>query len=165
MLFQKLKTAAELAALRDSLGDHGKSLVFTNGCFDILHVGHVRYLQHARALGHALVVAVNGDASVRALKGPTRPINSELDRAEVLAALECVDFVVLFHTERVTDIVREIRPHIYAKGGDYTVATLHPGERGALEEAGTKIEILPLVPGKSTTATLAKAGAKVSSVQ
>ena len=151
---QKLETAAELSAVRTTLGEAGKSLVFTNGCFDILHVGHVRYLQQARALGDALVVVVNGDASVRALKGPTRPINNELDRAEVLAGLECVDFVVIFHTERVTDIVREIRPHVYAKGGDYTIETLDPGE---LEEAGTRIEILPLVPGKSTTATLAKA--------
>lgn len=154
---QKLKTASELSAIRAAMGAAGKSLVFTNGCFDLLHVGHVRYLQQARALGDALVVAVNGDDSVRALKGPTRPINSELDRAEVLTALECVDFVVLFHTERVTELVREIRPHIYAKGGDYTVATLDPGERTALEEAGTQIEILSLVPGKSTTATLAKA--------
>ena len=154
---QKLKTASELSAIRAAMGAAGKSLVFTNGCFDLLHVGHVRYLQQARALGDALVVAVNGDESVRALKGPTRPINSELDRAEVLTALECVDFVVLFHTERVTELVREIRPHIYAKGGDYTVATLDPGERSALEEAGTQIEILSLVPGKSTTATLAKA--------
>ena len=154
---QKLKTASELSAIRAAMGAAGKSLVFTNGCFDLLHVGHVRYLQQARVLGDALVVAVNGDDSVRALKGPTRPINSELDRAEVLAALECVDFVVLFHTERVTELVREIRPHIYAKGGDYTVATLDPGERTALEEAGTQIEILSLVPGKSTTATLAKA--------
>lgn len=150
----KVKTAAELGAIRAELGEAGKSLVFTNGCFDILHVGHVRYLQQARALGDALVVAVNGDASVRALKGPTRPINTECDRAEVLAALVCVDYVVIFHSERVTDILREIRPQIYAKGGDYTVATLDPGERSALAEVGAKIEILALVPGKSTTATL-----------
>jgi rfaE bifunctional protein nucleotidyltransferase chain/domain len=155
----KIKTAAEVSALRTSMGEKGKSLVFTNGCFDILHVGHVRYLQQARALGDALVVAVNGDASVRALKGPTRPINSEQDRAEVLAALECVDCVVIFHTERVTEIVGEIEPHIYAKGGDYTIATLDSGERTALENVGAKIEILALVPGKSTTATLAKAAA------
>lgn len=157
MTLEKLKTAAELSAIRITLGEAGKSLVFTNGCFDILHVGHVRYLQQARALGDALIVAVNGDASVRALKGPTRPINNEFDRAEVLAGLECVNFVLLFHTDRVTDIIREIRPHVYAKGGDYTISTLDPGERAALEEAGTRIEILPLVPGRSTTATLAKA--------
>ncbi len=156
---QKLKSAAELSDIRSALGTAGKSLVFTNGCFDILHVGHVRYLRQARALGDALVVAVNGDESVRSLKGPTRPINSEADRAEVLAGLECVDFVVIFHTERVTELVGEIRPQIYAKGGDYTIATLDPSERAALENAHTRIEILPLVPGKSTTATLVRAAA------
>ena len=153
---QKLKTASELSAIRAAMGAAGKSLVFTNGCFDLLHVGHVRYLQQARALGDALVVAVNGDESVRALKGPTRPINSELDRAEVLTALECVDFVVLFHTERVTELVREIRPHIYAKGGDYTVATLDPGERTALQEVGANIQFLPFLPGFSTTQLIAR---------
>ena len=154
MSFAKIKSPEELAALRDALAAEGKRLVFTNGCFDLLHVGHVRYLQQARALGDALLVAVNGDASVRALKGPTRPVNGEEDRAEVLAALECVDFVTLFHTERVTDLVATIRPQIYAKGGDYTVASLDPGERTALEAAGSEIRILPLVPGRSTTAIL-----------
>lgn len=134
----------------------GRRLVFTNGCFDLLHVGHVRYLQAARALGDALLVAVNGDASVRALKGPSRPINSQGDRAEVLAALACVDFVTIFHTERVTDLVRVIRPQVYAKGGDYTLDSLNPEERGALEEVGAEIRLLPLVPGKSTTAILEK---------
>jgi rfaE bifunctional protein nucleotidyltransferase chain/domain len=153
---QKLQTPAQLAILRDQFAAAGRKLVFTNGCFDLLHVGHVRYLQAARALGDALLVAVNGDASVRALKGPTRPINSEEDRAEVLAALACVDFVTIFHTERVTDLVRTIRPQVYAKGGDYTVASLDPGERGALEAVGAEVRILPLVPGKSTTATIAK---------
>jgi rfaE bifunctional protein nucleotidyltransferase chain/domain len=152
----KLQTLEELAAVRAAFDAQGRRLVFTNGCFDLLHVGHVRYLQEARALGDALLVAVNGDESVRALKGPTRPINNEQDRAEVLAALACVDFVTIFHTPRVTDVIRAIRPHIYAKGGDYTVDSLDPGERAALEEAGTEIRILPLVPGKSTTATIAK---------
>jgi rfaE bifunctional protein nucleotidyltransferase chain/domain len=152
----KLQTPEQLAILRDQFAAAGRKLVFTNGCFDLLHVGHVRYLQAARALGDALLVAVNGDASVRALKGPTRPINSENDRAEVLAALSCVDFVTIFHTERVTDIVRIIRPQVYAKGGDYTVESLDPGERRALEAVGAEICILPLVPGKSTTATIAR---------
>jgi rfaE bifunctional protein nucleotidyltransferase chain/domain len=151
---EKIQSVASLVHQRESLAAQGRRLVFTNGCFDLLHVGHVRYLQAARALGDALVVAVNGDASVRALKGPTRPVNAEQDRAEVLAALACVDFVVLFDTERVTELVREIRPHLYAKGGDYTVASLDPGERAALEEVGAEIRILPLVPGKSTTGTL-----------
>jgi rfaE bifunctional protein nucleotidyltransferase chain/domain len=155
-MIPKLQTPQQLAALRDDFAASGRKLVFTNGCFDLLHVGHVRYLQAARSLGDALLVAVNGDSSVRALKGPTRPINSENDRAEVLAALACVDFVTLFHTERVTDLVRVIRPHVYAKGGDYTVESLDPGERGALEEAGTDIRILALVPGKSTTGIIEK---------
>jgi rfaE bifunctional protein nucleotidyltransferase chain/domain len=147
----KLKTPEQLAAVRDEFAAAGKRLVFTNGCFDLLHVGHVRYLQAARALGDALLVAVNGDVSVRALKGPTRPINNEQDRAEVLGALGCVDYLTLFHTERVTDLVRVIRPQVYAKGGDYTVASLDDGERTALQSVGAEIQILPLVPGKSTT--------------
>ncbi len=153
---EKILSVADLVRQRAALAAQGRRLVFTNGCFDLLHVGHVRYLQAARALGDALVVAVNGDASVRALKGPTRPVNAEQDRAEVLAALGCVDFVVLFGSERATELVRAIRPHLYAKGGDYTVASLDPGERAALEEVGAEIRILPLVPGKSTTGTLAR---------
>ena len=154
MSIAKLRSLEELAAVRAALDAQGRRLVFTNGCFDLLHVGHVRYLQEARALGDALLVAVNGDESVRALKGPTRPINSEQDRAEVLAALACVDFVTLFHTPRVSEVIRAVRPHVYAKGGDYTVDSLDPAERAALAEAGTEIRILPLVPGKSTTATI-----------
>lgn len=148
---EKFLSPAQLAQIRAELGARGQRLVFTNGCFDLLHVGHVRYLQAARRLGDALAVALNSDASVRALKGESRPINSELDRAEVLAALACVDFVTVFPDIRVTEVIREVRPHIYAKGGDYTVETLNPEERAALEEAGTEIRILPLVPGKSTT--------------
>jgi rfaE bifunctional protein nucleotidyltransferase chain/domain len=152
----KLQTPEQLAAWRDTLAAEGRRLVFTNGCFDLLHVGHVRYLQAARALGDALLVAVNGDASVRALKGPTRPINSEQDRAEVLGALGCVDALTLFHSERVTELVRVIRPQVYAKGGDYTVDSLDPGERNALQAVGAEIRILPLVPGKSTTSIIEK---------
>jgi rfaE bifunctional protein nucleotidyltransferase chain/domain len=152
----KLQTPPQLAAVRDALAAAGRRLVFTNGCFDLLHVGHVRYLQAARALGDALLVAVNGDVSVRALKGPTRPINSEDDRAEVLAALGCVDYLTVFHTERVTDLVSTIRPQVYAKGGDYTVDSLDAGERAALEAVGAEIRILPLVPGKSTTGIIGK---------
>jgi rfaE bifunctional protein nucleotidyltransferase chain/domain len=156
MSLEKLKSPEELASVRDDLESLGRKLVFTNGVFDLLHVGHVRYLQQARDLGDALLVAVNGDASVRALKGPTRPINSEQDRAEVLAALECVSYVTIFHSIRVTDLVGVVRPQVYAKGGDYTVESLDPGERAALEAGGSRICILSLVPGKSTTATIAK---------
>ncbi len=152
----KVQTPEELATARDALAAHGQRLVFTNGVFDLLHVGHVRYLEAARALGDALLVAVNGDASVRALKGPSRPINHAQDRAEVLAALTCVDFVTIFHTERVTDLVGTIRPHVYAKGGDYTLETLDPGERAALAEVGAEICLLPLIAGKSTTAMIAR---------
>ena len=153
---EKLIPLATLAERCRELGATGRKLVFTNGCFDLLHVGHVRYLQAARALGDALAVAVNGDESVRALKGADRPINGEDDRAEVLAALACVDFVTVFQTDRITDIARVIRPQVYAKGGDYTVESLDPGEREALREAGAEIRILPLVPGKSTTAIIEK---------
>jgi rfaE bifunctional protein nucleotidyltransferase chain/domain len=156
MEMDKIKSPAELAEIREKLTAEGKRLVFTNGCFDLLHVGHTRYLKQARALGDVLLVALNGDVSVRALKGPTRPVNGEDDRAEVISELRSVDYVTIFHTERVTELVRKIRPHVYAKGGDYTVASLDPGERGALEEVGAQICILPIVAGKSTTATLAK---------
>lgn len=102
------------------------------------------------------MVAVNGDASVRALKGPTRPVNGEADRAEVLAGLACVDYVVIFPDVRVTEVLKIIRPQIYAKGGDYTPETLDPGERGVLDAIGAEIRILPLVPGRSTTSILAR---------
>jgi formyltetrahydrofolate-dependent phosphoribosylglycinamide formyltransferase len=149
-----ISTPDEVRALRDQLDAQGKKLVFTNGCFDLLHVGHVRYLRQARALGDALVVALNSDSSVRALKGPTRPVNTEEDRAEIMRALSFVDAVVVFSDERVTKLIHAIKPHIYTKGGDYTVETLNPEERSALEMEKVKIEILQLVAGKSTTATL-----------
>lgn len=145
-----------MAQICRDLAGRNQRLVFTNGCFDLLHVGHVRYLQAARELGDRLVVAVNGDASVRALKGPTRPINTEFERAEVLAALGCVDFVIIFHEERVTDLLTEIRPQLYVKGGDYTADSLDRGELAALHQIGSEIRILGLVPGKSTTTTLAR---------
>lgn len=156
MIARKWRTASELAAERARLEAAGQKLVFTNGCFDLLHVGHVRYLQQARALGDALVVAVNGDESVRALKGPSRPINGENERAEILSALAGVDFVTIFSDTRVTELVRTVRPHIYAKGGDYTVESLDAEERAALEAVGAEIKILPLVPGRSTTSLLEK---------
>lgn len=149
-------TIADVRRLRDALDQHGKKLVFTNGCFDLLHAGHVRYLEQARALGDAMVVALNSDASVRVLKGPDRPLNSENDRAEVMAALRAVDAVVIFDDARATALIEAIRPHVYAKGGDYTVESLNREERTALEAAGTQISILPLVPGRSTTSTINK---------
>jgi len=149
-------TIADARRLRDALDQQGKKLVFTNGCFDLLHAGHVRYLEEARALGDAMVVALNSDASVHALKGPDRPLNSENDRAEVLAALRAVDAVVVFAEDRATGLIEAIRPHVYAKGGDYTVDSLNREERAALENVGANIRILPLVPGRSTTSTINK---------
>jgi len=128
----------------------------TNGCFDLLHVGHVRYLQAARALGDALAVGVNGDKSVRELKGENRPVNNERDRAEVLAALECVDFVTIFPEARATRLLELVRPVVYAKGGDYTAETLNAEERAALEKIGAEIRIIPFEKGYSTSGLLKK---------
>jgi rfaE bifunctional protein nucleotidyltransferase chain/domain len=150
----RIVTAEELARLRDEADRAGRRLVFTNGCFDLLHAGHVRYLQQARELGDALAVGLNSDRSVRELKGEGRPINRQDDRAEVLAALGCVDYVVIFDGKRATDILRAVRPHVYAKGGDYTPESLDPDERAVLAAADAEVRILPLVPGRSTTAAL-----------
>ncbi|MEM6910696.1 MAG: phosphoribosylglycinamide formyltransferase [Verrucomicrobiota bacterium] len=151
-----LSSWSDVAALREQLGREGRKLVFTNGCFDLLHAGHVRYLQEARDLGDALVIALNTDDSVRALKGPSRPVHALVDRAEVLRALRSVDRVVAFSGERCTEAIQAIQPQVYAKGGDYTLDSLHPEERSALEAGGSEIHLLSLVPGKSTTATLQK---------
>ena len=148
---KKILDSDTIAARADTLRAEGRELVLTNGCFDLLHVGHVRYLQSARALGDALVVAINGDASVRSLKGDGRPLNSEADRAEVIAALECVDFVVVFPEVRVTRLLEKVRPSIYVKGGDYTPDTLNPEERQVLDKIGTAIRILPFEQGHSTS--------------
>jgi rfaE bifunctional protein nucleotidyltransferase chain/domain len=145
----KILDRTETSSVRSLHAD--ETIVFTNGCFDILHVGHVRYLAAARRLGNVLVVGLNSDASVRELKGPGRPLNSEEDRAEVLAALEVVDHVIIFGEKRASNLMRELAPDIYAKGGDYTQETLDPEEVAVLKEMGAKIEILPLVRGKSTT--------------
>lgn len=154
---ERLVEAGELASLGAAYAAKGKKLVLTNGCFDLLHTGHIRYLEQARACGDALIVAVNSDASVRELKGPERPLNGELDRAEVLAALRCVDHVTIFTGKRVTEVIRALRPAVYAKGGDYAPETLDAGERVALEEVGVDIRILQLVPGRSTTGILERA--------
>lgn len=147
----KILDPDHLAAIAASMRAQNRKLVLTNGCFDLLHTGHVRYLQAARALGDALVVAINGDDSVRALKGEGRPLNTERDRAEVVAALECVDYAVVFPEVRVTRLIEKVRPAIYVKGGDYTAATLDPEERTALEKVGAEIRILPFEPGYSTS--------------
>ncbi|PYI94299.1 MAG: ADP-heptose synthase [Verrucomicrobia bacterium] len=153
---KKILTIEQARALGQEWRESGRKLVFTNGCFDLLHAGHVRYLQAARALGDALLVAINGDESVRELKGEGRPLNRAEDRAEVIAALECVDQVVIFPEVRATQLLEIVRPAIYVKGGDYTAASLHADERAALARIGTEIRILPFEAGHSTSGLLTK---------
>jgi rfaE bifunctional protein nucleotidyltransferase chain/domain len=133
-----------------------KKLVVTNGCFDLLHLGHVTYLQSARNLGDLLLVGVNSDAAVRGLKGEGRPLNTEYDRAAILAALESVSAVTIFPEVRATHFLAAAQPDIYVKGGDYTLETLDQEERRTVESSGGKIHLIPFVPGKSTTALLKK---------
>lgn len=153
---EKIIDAERAEAIASESSRNGRRLVFTNGCFDLLHVGHVRYLESARALGDALMVAINGDESVRALKGAGRPLNGEAERAEVIAALECVDHVVIFPEMRTTALLEKVRPAIYVKGGDYTASSLNTEERAALERAGAEIRILPFEPGYSTSGLVDK---------
>jgi D-glycero-beta-D-manno-heptose 1-phosphate adenylyltransferase len=153
---KKIVDAQQLAAVAEEMRAKELKLVLTNGCFDLLHAGHVRYLEAARALGDALAVAINGDGSVRALKGAGRPLNSENDRAEVVAALECVDHVIIFPEVRATSLLEKVRPAIYVKGGDYTPETLHAEERAALERVDAEIRILPFEQGHSTSTLIEK---------
>ena len=154
----KILTLDQLRAESRRLRAEGKRVAATNGCFDILHVGHVRYLAAARKLGDVLVVGLNGDDSVRQLKGEGRPVNREQDRAEVLTALESVDYVTIFPELRATNFLRAAQPAIYAKGGDYAPDTLDPNERAVLEKFGTRIEIIPFEKGYSTSQLLTRIG-------
>ena len=136
------------------LRDGGKKVVFTNGCFDILHAGHVRYLNKARSFGDCLVLGLNTDSSVSRIKGPSRPINSELDRAEVVGALKSVDYVVLFDEPTAEALIRQVHPDVYVKGGDYTIETLPEGQ--IVLGYGGSVELVNLVEGCSTTNFIAK---------
>jgi D-glycero-beta-D-manno-heptose 1-phosphate adenylyltransferase len=142
--------------MREKFRAAGRRVVLTNGVFDLLHTGHLYFLQQARLLGDALIVALNADVSVRALKGPTRPVQTEAQRAFALGALECVDAIVIFSEPRLTAEIREIQPDIYCKAGDYTLDKLDPGERAALEEVGAQIKFLPFLSGFSTTNLIAR---------
>lgn len=141
----------DATAWREQLRAEGRKLVFTNGVFDLLHAGHVRYLSQARELGDALVVALNSDESVRALKGPERPLNALAQRAQVLGGLRSVDAVIGFEGERCDGEIRALSPDIYAKGGDYTPESLNRQEKAQLDAVGAEIQILSLVPGQSTS--------------
>jgi len=146
----------KLEEWRDAVRSSGRKLVVTNGCFDLLHVGHITYLEDARRQGDVLLVGINGDRSVRELKGKDRPINREHDRAGVIAALESVEAVCIFAERTANRFLVVAQPDIYVKGGDYTIETINQEERRTVEKAGGRIVILPLVPGKSTTALLDK---------
>ncbi len=150
----KIKTIAELRPLLSILRAAGKKIVFTNGCFDIIHTGHARYLAKARALGDMLVVAVNSDASVRAIKGDKRPVNSEADRMEVLAALEAVDFVTLFSEPDPYRIISELQPDVLVKGGDWPVDKIVG--RDIVTARGGQVVNIPYVEGASTTGIIEK---------
>jgi rfaE bifunctional protein nucleotidyltransferase chain/domain len=143
-------------AFRAELRKQRRKVVATNGCFDLLHVGHLRYLKEAKAFGDFLWVGLNGDASVRELKGRGRPLTPQADRAELLTAWRMVDAVTIFPDVRATLFLRAVRPDIYVKGGDYTFESLNPEEAAALEACGAKVEIVKLVPGKSTTVLVKK---------
>lgn len=136
----------------------GKRLVFTNGVFDILHAGHVDYLEKARALGDLLIVALNSDESVKRLKGPTRPVHSLEDRMRVIGALRCVDAVLSFEEDTPENIIRHVRPDIHVKGGDYTVESLP--ESKIVFGYGGEVVIMPTLEGRSTTSALKKLGAE-----
>jgi rfaE bifunctional protein nucleotidyltransferase chain/domain len=140
------------------LRQQGKRIVFTNGCFDILHRGHVTYLNAAKQLGDILVVGVNSDDSVRRLKGPSRPINNESDRSEVLAALKSVDFIVIFDEDTPRELIGEITPHVITKGGDYTPETIVGADY--VLQTGGQVAVIPLVEGKSTTSIVQRASGR-----
>ena len=133
----------------EELRRQSKKIVFTNGCFDILHVGHVRYLTTAKSFGDILIVGLNTDTSVKMLKGDSRPINNEKDRAEVLLGLKAVDYVVMFGERTAENLVSEVRPDIYVKGGDYTVDTIP--EAKIVQSYGGRVELVKFVDGHSTT--------------
>ena len=151
---EKIISWEQLPEWRARLRAAGKNLVVTNGCFDLLHLGHVTYLENARNLGDVLLIGLNGDDSVRQLKGEGRPVNAESDRAAVLAALASVDGVCVFADVTANRFLARAQPDIYVKGGDYTLDTVNQEERRTVEQSGGTIRIIPFVPGKSTTALL-----------
>ncbi len=149
-----LVNRCDLDNLINKLRAEGKTIVTTNGCFDILHVGHVRYLEKTKSFADVLIVVLNSDKSVRSIKGEGRPINNENDRAEVLSALRSVDYVVLFDEDSPLDLLLQIKPDVHTKGADYTIETL-PEAKGIMENGG-RIEFISFVEGKSTTSIIEK---------
>ncbi len=156
----KLKTLDQLQAVMKRLKREGKRVVWTNGCFDILHVGHIMYLQEARKQGDVMIVGLNSDASVQQNKGPERPVVCERDRAQVLSALECVDYIVIFDEKTPMPLLAALQPDVYAKGGDYTIDTIVQEERRLVESYGGGIAIIPGREGQSTTYIINKISGK-----
>lgn len=150
----QVRTFDTIEAALAPLRSQGKKIVFTNGVFDLLHIGHVRYLQEARSLGDALVIGVNADASVKRLKGPTRPIQNENDRAEILAALACVDFTAIFTEDTPENLIHKVKPDVLVKGGDWKIETI-VGAPFVMSYGG-KVMSLQFVDGKSTTKIIEK---------
>ena len=153
---EKLITHSSLPTWRAAQRQSGKRLVVTNGCFDLLHLGHVTYLEQARTFGDLLLVGINSDAGVRQLKGPERPVNTASDRAAVVAALACVDAVCIFEETSAANFLAAAQPDTYVKGGDYSLESINQEERRVVERTGGQIIIVALIPGKSTTSLLAR---------
>ncbi|MEK6949532.1 MAG: D-glycero-beta-D-manno-heptose 1-phosphate adenylyltransferase [Nanoarchaeota archaeon] len=151
---KKILSREELKKEVETLRKKNKKIITTNGVFDILHIGHIRYLQEAKKLGDILIVAVNSDSSVKKIKGPKRPLNNENDRAEALAALECVDYVSIFSEENPIKTFEIIKPNIHVKGGDYKINQII--EKNIIEKNNGKIVLIPKVEGYSTTAFIEK---------
>lgn len=151
---ERLLSFHALSRRRALWRQEGKTVVATNGCFDLLHLGHLVYLERASQLGDLLVVGLNSDASVRAIKGPSRPINPEMDRACALAALRSVDAVCVFHEKDALAFLEIASPDVYVKGGDYTLESINQEERGLIESSGGSIQIVTGVPDRSTSSLL-----------
>ncbi|HYA88763.1 MAG TPA: D-glycero-beta-D-manno-heptose 1-phosphate adenylyltransferase [Nitrospirota bacterium] len=153
-MHKKIKTVAELCPLLDILRSTGKKIIFTNGCFDIIHTGHTRYLAQAKSYGDLLVVAVNSDTSVRKIKGEKRPINTQADRMEVLAALEAVDYVTIFDEPDPYRVISELKPDVLVKGGDWPIEKIIG--RDVVEASGGRVINVPFVAGASTSGIIEK---------
>ncbi len=146
---EKIKERGNLREMIEDLRAKGKRIIFTNGCFDLLHIGHIRYLEEAKTLGDILVVGVNSDRSIRSLKGPKRPILPEEERAEVLSGLGCVDYITIFDEPDPLELISFLQPHVLVKGGDWTKETTVG--RGVVEQSGGEVVIIPFIQGASTS--------------
>ncbi len=151
---QKLVSWKKIGKLSNLLKRQGKTIVFTNGCFDILHAGHVRYLKKAKKLGDILIVGLNSDSSVRKIKGKDRPVNNQMDRAEVLSALESVDYIVIFNGKTPERLIETIHPHILVKGSDWKGKTVAGAD--IVKRNGGKVVFIPVLEGRSTSKLIEK---------